>query len=425
MNLLSRRDFLTSSRAGLPAWVFTPVEGVRWYPRLAFFNQTPDPSGANVLVCIFLRGGMDGLNVVVPQGDSDYVNLRPSLAIPEMKTGNTQTAIDLDGFFGLHPSLAPLMDAWDDKGLAIVHAVGSPDPTHSHFDAMDYMERGTPGEKQVSTGWLARHLQVTAVQNGSPFRAVGFGGLLQASLHGPVPAIALQSIADFHLGGNKPSAQLDQFQSNLSGMYSFGSALDSQAALTLETTDALKKVAASPYQPAGGTNYPATQFGQALEQVAQLIKSHVGLEIAALDIGGWDTHVNEGSVVGQMPKLLDDLGSSLAAFYKDLGDGMKGVTVVTMSEFGRRAKENGGGGTDHGHGNVMFVLGKSINGGKVYGEWPGLAPEKLVAPGDLAVTTDFRSVLAELVQKHLKDSQIDQVFPDFQGYQPLGLAQEI
>jgi uncharacterized protein (DUF1501 family) len=425
MDTLSRRDFLTGGKAALPAWIFTPLEGVPWLPRLAFFNQSPDRPQSNVLVCIFLRGGMDGLNVVVPQGDQDYVNLRPHLAIPETKTGDTRTAIDLDGFFGLHPSLAPLMDAWDDKGLAIVHAVGSPDPTHSHFDAMDYMERGTPGEKQISTGWLARHLQITAVQNGSPFRAVGFGGLLQASLRGPVPAIALQSIADFHLGGNKQSPQLDQFQSRLSSMYAFGSDLDSQAALTLDASDTLKKVAASPYQPAGSAQYPATQFGKALEQVAQLIKSQIGLEIAAVDIGGWDTHVNEGSVIGQMPILLDDLGSSLAAFYKDLGDGMKGVTLVTMSEFGRRAKENGGGGTDHGHGNIMLLLGKSINGGKVYADWPGLAPEKLVAPGDLAVTTDFRSVLAELVRKHLKDPHIDQVFPDFQGYQPLGVARDI
>jgi len=193
----------------------------------------------------------------------------------------------------------------------------------------------------------------------------------------------------------------------------------------MDATDTLKQVTASAYQPAGGAQYPASQFGKALEQVAQLIKAQVGLEIAALDIGGWDTHVNEGALVGQMPKLLDDLASSLAAFYQDLGDSMKEVTVVTMSEFGRRAKENGGGGTDHGHGNVMFVLGKRINGGKVYGEWPGLAPEKLVSPGDLAVTTDFRSVLGELVQKHLLDAQIGQVFPDFSTYQPLGLAQDL
>jgi uncharacterized protein (DUF1501 family) len=422
---LSRRNFIASTLQTLPAWIFTPLEGVRWLPRMAFFNQTPDRSQGNVLVCIFQRGGMDGLNVVMPQGDPDYINLRPTLAIPEMKPGDASTAIDLDGFFGLHPSLAPLKDAWDDKGLAIVHAVGSPDPTHSHFDAMDYMERGTPGEKQIPTGWLARHLQITASQTGSPFRAVGFGGLLQASLRGPVPAVALESITDFHLGGNKQSPLLSQFQSDLSDLYSFDTVLDPQAVLTLDATETLKQVAASTYQPAGGAQYPASQFGKALEQVAQLIKSQVGLEIAALDIGGWDTHVNEGALVGQMPKLLDDLAVSLAAFYQDMGDGMKGVTVVTMSEFGRRAKENGGGGTDHGHGNVMFVLGKRINGGKVYGKWPGLAPEKLVAPGDLAVTTDFRSVLGELVQKHLQDPQIGQVFPDFSAYQPLGLAQDL
>jgi uncharacterized protein (DUF1501 family) len=422
---MTRNNFLMNSASALKGWTFTPVEIGRWLPRLAFFNPAQGSAHGNVLVCIFLRGGMDGLNVVIPQADPDYYFLRPKLAIAEMKTGDPKTALDLDGFFGLHPSLAALKDLWDDKGLALVHAVGSPDPTHSHFDAMDYMERGTPGVKQLSTGWLARHLQVAAAQSGSPFRAVGFGGLLQASLRGPVPAIALQSIASFHLGGAQPTPEIDQFQTLLKGMYAVDAELAAPVNLTLTAADDLQKVAASPYQPAHGIQYPASEFGKTLEQVAQLIKADVGLEIAAVDIGGWDTHVNEGTVDGQMPRLLSDLGSSLAAFYKDLGDAMKGVTVVAMSEFGRRVMENGGGGTDHGHGNIMFVIGKSILGGKVYGQWPGLASEKLVAPGDLAVTTDFRTVLAELVEKHLQDTQIDQVFPGFNHPAYLGLAQSL
>lgn len=420
---LSRRDFLKSALA-LPAWTLASTVPQKFRPRFAFLAPKGQEPRANILVCIFLRGGMDGLNVIIPHGDADYYRLRPSLAISEPKTGDDKTGIDLDGFFGLHPALRPLKDVWDEQALAFVHAAGSPDPTHSHFDAMDYMERGTPGDKQVGTGWLARHLQIAATENGSPFRAVGFGSMLPSSLRGPIPAIALKSIADFHLG-RKQNETIEQFQSAISSLYSVDPALSDRANFTLDAVKVLQNVVSSVYQPSNNAQYPESEFGQSLMQVAQLIKAEIGVEVAAVDIGGWDMHINQGGVEGEMSELLADLGSSLAAFHHDLGDVMNRVTVVAMSEFGRRAAENGGGGTDHGHGNVMFAMGKSINGGRVYGQFPGLSAEKLAAPGDLAITTDFRSVLGELVSKHLKNSALDQVFPNFTEFQPLGIAKNI
>lgn len=419
---LSRRDFLKS--AALPAWMLAPQTPREFRPRFAFLAPKGQEPRANILVCIFLRGGMDGLNVVIPHGDADYYHLRPTLAIPEPSAGNDETGIELDGFFGLHPSLRPLKDIWDDKGLAFIHAAGSPDPTHSHFDAMDYMERGTPGDKQVGTGWLARHLQVAATENGSPFRAVGFGAMLPSSLRGPIPAIALQSITDFHLGG-RYKGEVEEFQNIISSMYASDATLGERADFTLDAVQLLQSVVSGEYQPANGAKYPDSEFGQSLMQVAQLIKAEIGVEVAAVDLGGWDTHITQGQLKGDMPDLLADLGTSFAAFYHDLGDTMKHVTVTAMSEFGRRAAENGGFGTDHGHGNVMMTMGKSINGGRVYGQWPGLSAEKLVAPGDLAITTDFRSVLGELVLKHLKNPALDQVFPNFTNFQPLGIAGDI
>lgn len=421
--ILSRRDFLKNAFV-LPAWALAPTMPQKFRPRFAFLSPKGQEPRANILVCIFLRGGMDGLNAVIPHGDPDYYRLRPSLAISEPKAGNDKTGIDLDGFFGLHPAMHPLKDVWDDGSLAFIHAAGSPDPTHSHFDAMDYMERGTPGDKQVGTGWLARHLQFAANANGSPFRAVGFGSMLPSSLRGPIPAIALKSIADFHLG-RKQNESIEQFQSAISSLYSADSILSDRADFTLDAVQILQRVVDSSYQPSNNVKYPESEFGQSLMQVAQLIKSEIGVEIAALDIGGWDTHINQGGEEGEMSELLADLSGSLAAFHHDLGDIMKRVTVVAMSEFGRRAAENGGGGTDHGHGNVMFAIGRSINGGKVYGEWPGLSSEKLAGPGDLAVTTDFRSVLGELISKHLKNPALDQVFPNYAEYTPLGIAKEV
>ncbi len=402
---LTRRDFVRAM-----ALTALPVAVPAWMPRLAFAPTGMAPRG-DVLVCIFQRGAMDGLNAVVPCAESAYYDARPALAIQAPRSGDDTSAIDLDGFFGLHPALRPLKNVWDARQLAIVHAAGSPDPSHSHFDAMDYMERGTPGEKQIPTGWLGRHLQITAGQNDSPFRAVGFGTMLQTSLRGPVPATALRSIADFHLRGNQ--AALAQFQQSLASLYTGHDLLAQAGQTTFDAIDLLTKLNPAQYQPTGGVKYPTGDFGLGLMQVAQLIKADVGLEVACVDIGGWDTHAHQGAADGEMAKLLTELGEGLAAFHADLQDRANSITLVTMSEFGRRVHENASGGTDHGHGNVMFVMGGGVSGGKVYGDWPGLAPEKLAGPGDLAVTTDFRDVLGEIVQKRLLNNQISDVFPSY------------
>jgi uncharacterized protein (DUF1501 family) len=400
----SRRSFLTSLGAlSLPAW----------FPRLAFAAR-PDGHAAahDVLVCIFQRGGADGLNIVVPHGESAYHDARPTLGIAD--PGGTNGAIDLDGFFGLHPSLAPFKELYDDRALAVVHAAGSPDANHSHFSSMDVVERGTPSN-QVTTGWIGRHLQSLADGNTSPFRAVGFGSLLQASLRGPVSATALHSIVDFHLKGRKgmTAAQLTQFQSTLTSLYNGGTFTDLQGTQTFKAVTQLAQANPGQYQPENGAQYPTSDFGKGLLQVGQIIKAGLGLEVACVDIGGWDTHNAEGTTTGQLPGLLADLSASLHAFYTDMGSRMNSITVVTMSEFGRRLKENASGGTDHGSGSCMFVLGGGVNGGKVYAQWPGLAPEQLYGPGDLAPTTDFRTVLGEVVKKRLGNSALDSVFPGF------------
>jgi uncharacterized protein (DUF1501 family) len=407
---MNRRDFLkfgaTSTAA---AWTATVAPIPDLFARLVFAPPGQAPKG-DILVCIFQRGGMDGLNVVAPLGDKAYYQARPTLAIPQPKSGDSKSAIDLDGFFGFNPALKPLKDVYDDGGLAIIHACGSPDPTHSHFDAMDYMERGTPGEKTLQTGWLARHLKSMASQNTSPFRAVGMGTMLPSVLRGPVPATALQSIAEFHLGGKTRLPQLDYFQKLLDQFYAGSDPLSVQADLTFQAMETLSRVDVNHYQPVGGASYPETDFGIGLKQIAQLIKSDIGLEVAAVDIGGWDTHVAQAT---RLTALLEEFGGGLAAFYKDMGELMKRVTVVTMSEFGRRVQENANDGTDHGHGNLMMVVSKNIARSKIYGDWPGLAPEKLAAPGDLAATTDFRDVLSEVVQKRLGNSHLEEVFPGY------------
>ncbi len=376
----------------------------------------------DILICIFQRGGMDGLSAVIPYGDTDYYRLRSKLAVQPPSSSDPKSAIDLDGFFGLNPALKALKPAWDQGYLAIVHASGSPDPTHSHFDAQDYMERGTPGEKKISSGWLNRHLQSTAVQVRSPFRAVGIGSILPASLRGPYPLASLVSIADYHLGQKNLEASAASFRTAMEQMYSGSPTLSDQASLTFQALDMVQKIetnAAAAASPK--VKYPNTGYGAGLAQIAQLIKANVSLEAAALDILGWDTHAQEGASDGQLSRLLQQLAEGLASFYQDLGELSKQVVVVTMSEFGRRAQENGSAGTDHGHGNVMFILSRNIKASKVYGKWPGLAPDQLVTPGDLAVTTDYRIVLSELLQTRRGEQKLDAVFPDFQSPGYLGI----
>ncbi|HUK86567.1 MAG TPA: DUF1501 domain-containing protein, partial [Terriglobales bacterium] len=375
--------------------------------RAVYAAETTAGARKKRLVVVFQRGAADGLNIVVPHGEGAYYSMRPSIAIPR------QAVLDLDGLFGLHPSMAPLLPLFQQKHLAIVHAAGSPDTTRSHFDAQDYMESGTPGVKSTEDGWLNRCVHSLQEEKPSPFRAVALTANLPRILSGAEPAVALSNINEFGVGGRNSAAQ--PLASTFEAMYD--SSVDAVLHGTgQETFDAVKMLkAADPqrYTPAPGADYPRGRFGDALRQTAQLIKADLGVEVAFTDIGGWDHHVNEGNTQGQLANLLRDFSGSLTAFWTDLGDLAQDTVVITMSEFGRTARENGNRGTDHGHANAMFVMGGPVKGGKVYGHWPGLAPEQLYEGRDLALTTDFRRVLGEAVYAHLGNKELDAVFPGF------------
>lgn len=412
---LTRRNFLKlSSLSTLTGILNRPA----WMPRMAFRPASGGPAG-DILICIFLRGAMDGLNAVVPHAESRYHDLRPTIAIAD--PDQPQGVIDLDGFFGLHPALAPLKDIYDEKHLAFIHASGSPDPSRSHFSAQDYMERGVPGDLTIATGWLARHLSSITWQNDSPFRAVGMGGILQKSLSGPISALALKSIDGFQLNGDE--REIERVQQTLQSLYAGDGWLQQEGRLVFEAFDYLAAADPAQYQPQHGADYGEDAFGMGLKQIAQIIRADMGLETAAIDLNGWDTHAEQGGVEGYMANLLQQLAAGLSAFYTDMQDEMQRITLVTMSEFGRRVKENASLGTDHGHGNVMFLMGGGVNGGRVYGDWPGLQEENLDR-GDLAITTDYRTVLSEIVKKRLLNDQLSQVFPDFTQTPFLGLVQD-
>jgi len=402
--MTSRRAFLKGSAlaifgvGSMPAWLSRSV-----------YAAEASPRRNKILVAIFQRGAVDGLNVVVPFGEQRYYDLRPSIAIPR-PNGTQNSAVDLDGFFGLHPSLAPLKPIFDAQHLAIVDAVGSPDPTRSHFDAQDYMESGTPGFKATGDGWMNRALPRPSGPV-SPIRAVSLGSTLPRSLRGKNDAVAVNNLNDFQVRDAKGSATFESMYEK-----SMDTMLHGTGKETFDAVRLMQSIQKQAYTPANGAKYPNGRFGQSLQQIARLIKANVGLEVAFADIGGWDTHVNEVGrepAVGQLANNLGDFGQSLAAFYQDLGDRMEDVALVTMSEFGRTARENGNRGTDHGHANVMFVMGGAIRGGKVYGDWPGLTDEQLYEGRDLALTTDFRDILGELVAKHLGNPSIRTVFPSY------------
>ena len=377
--------------------------------------ETPAPNKKK-LVVLFQRGAMDGLNVVVPFAEPNYYRLRPTIAIPQPKSGEQDAAIDLDGFFGLHPSLQQLESLFRRQELAIVQAVGSPDPSRSHFDAQDFMESGTPGLRSTDDGWLNRSLQDAPETSNSAFRAVAFGPYLPLTLRGKASAIAIPDLKQFKIFGN-PKVTEGGFEA----MYAqtVDQALHGVGQETFEAVDSLKKLDPDNYQPENGAQYPKSKFGRSLQEVAELLKADLGMEVAFLDSGGWDNHVNEGGVQGQLANLLRDLGQGIAAFHQDLGHRMEDVVFVSMSEFGRTAHENGNRGTDHGHANCMFVMGGSVKGGKVYTKWPGMSDGQLYQDRDLAVTTDFRSVLGEILARHLGNRDLSGVFPCFDN-DPLG-----
>jgi uncharacterized protein (DUF1501 family) len=370
------------------------------------------------LICLFQRGAADALNVVVPHGEAAYYRLRPDIAIPRPATSAGMAgAIDLDGFFGLHPALAPLKPLWDMGILAPVHAVGSPSSTRSHFDAQDYMETGTPDQKATRDGWLNRYLALTGTCEAgcihgaapSPFRAVSMTPQTPRVLEGPAPTIAMSSLDEFSVRATGSAEE------RLEALYRTGTA-DIVHAAGGEMFEAVRILrAANPrqYLPSNGASYPASQLGQRLRQIAQLVKADVGLEVAFADVGGWDTHVNQGASTGQLAQRLDDLARSIAALVVDLGDRMADVTIMTMSEFGRTVRQNGSGGTDHGHASALFVIGGDVKGRTVHGPWPGLEPEQLHEGRDLALTTDFRAVFSEVAAKHLGASRLDTLFPGY------------
>ncbi|HEX6806330.1 MAG TPA: DUF1501 domain-containing protein [Terriglobales bacterium] len=407
--MITRRIFLRNS-----ALTVVGTAGVPLFLRRAAYGAQQPGTSPKRLVVIFQRGAADGLNIVVPHGEQAYYAMRPSIGIPR------NAVIDLDGFFGLHPSLAALKPIWDQKHLAIVHAAGSPDPTRSHFDAQDFMESGTPGVKATDDGWLNRSLRSLPSAEDA-FRAVAMGFALPRILQGSEPAVAMNNISDFGVGGRNPKTA--PIENTFEAMYaaSVDTVLHGSAQETFGAVKMLQSANPAQYSPAPGANYPRGRFGDSLRQLAQLIKANLGVQIAFADIGGWDHHVNEGSTEGQIANVLREFSQSLGAFWVDLGDLAEDTVIVSMSEFGRTARENGNRGTDHGHANVMFVCGGPVKGGKVYGRWPGLDASQLYEGRDLALTTDFRTVMGEAVSRHLGNTNLRQVFPGFDPQAFLGL----
>jgi uncharacterized protein (DUF1501 family) len=395
MHACTRRSFMKQGALSLVAMGAVPGFVVR-----SALAQTRAARG-KVLVVVFQRGAVDGLSMVVPHGDPQYYGSRGSIAIARPTGGGG--AIDLDGFFGLHPSLAGLAPLWTERRLGIVHACGSPDVTRSHFDAQDYMESGTPGVKSTEDGWLARGLAATSGKDASPFRAVALGPALPRVLRGEAGAVAMSSLAEFDIRDAAVLAGRLDARRGFESLYEQGvrDLLYGTGRETFDAVKMLKSAAPQRLAPANGAVYPRGRFAESLRQIAQLIRADVGLEVAFTDMSGWDTHAAQGSERGQLATRLTEFGDALAAFDRDLGDRMRDVVVLTMSEFGRTVRENGNRGTDHGHATAMFVIGGAAKGGIVHGRWPGLAREQLHEGRDLAVTTDFRSLFTEVAVRHL------------------------
>ncbi len=406
--MMTRRIFLKNGSLALVSLGFAPK----------FIAATAHAAQARkkVLVAIFQRGAVDGLNVVVPFGEQAYYAGRPTIAVP--RPGATDGAVDLDGFFGFNPRMAPLAPLFKRGDLAIVHATGSPDETRSHFDAQDYMESGTPGVKSTRDGWLNRYLHDKEHNSATPFRAVALAQQLPRSLQGNEPALAIGQLSQFGIRAGQNS---DMVAATFESQYAAAadSMLNSTGREAFDAVKMMKTANPSAYSPENGAEYPKSGFGDAMRQIAQLVKSDLGLEVAFTELGGWDTHVQQMQP-GQLPARLDDFGKGLAAFTQDLGERMADVVVVTMSEFGRAVRENGNRGTDHGHGNVMLLMGGPVKGGKVYGRWPGLEQNQLWENRDLAITTDFRDVFSEVVTGHLGATDTSRIFPGFTAKPRLG-----
>ncbi len=411
--MISRRAFMKAGSLALVSLGADPL----FIDRAAYaLRQSGGRARGRTLVCLFQRGAVDGLSMVVPVADPAYWTHRNRIAIPR------PDLLPLDGQFALHPRLAPLRALWDRKQLAVVHAVGSPSLTRSHFDAQDFMETGAPDQRSTTDGWANRFCQNPNQHADTPFRSVAFGAQLPRTLAGSAPALAIKDLRTFGLreardDGNRPltTAFESLYGGDATGLVA------SSAAEGFEAIRMLRAANPANLGAANGAEYPRGELGTSMRQVAQLIRADLGVEIAFVDVGGWDTHVNQGAAQGQLATRLDDFGAAIGAFVTDLGDRMSDVALVTMSEFGRTVKENGTGGTDHGHGTAMFVIGGDVRGGTVQGRWPGLAPDSLHEGRDLAVTTDFRTLFAEVLQGHLGPANLEGVFPGFTAGAPLGL----
>ena len=404
--MTTRRIFLKSTGMAMVTLGFAP----------SFLARTVEAAGTRrkLLIAVFQRGAVDGLNMIVPFGEAEYYRVRPSIAIAR-PGGGEGAVIDLNGFFGLHPRMAPLKSLWDNRSLAIVHASGSPDSTRSHFDAQDYMESATPGVKSTRDGWLNRYLQV-AHETASPLSAVAMTRQMPRSLQGRAPTLAMGTVGEFGVRGSMDAR--DSFESAYAA--AADQVLKGTANDAFEAMRTLSSAAAErQYRPANGAVYPRTPYGQALQEIARLAKADVGLEIAFAESGQWDHHVNEGGATGQIANRLADFAGGLAALAQDLGDRMADTIILTMSEFGRAVAENGNRGTDHGHGNAMLVIGGGVKGGEIYGDWPGLKAEQRFEGRDLKITTDFRDVFGEILMRHLgaAETTAAKVFPGY-GVKP-------
>ena len=443
MNPLSRRLFLKNGGVALASVGLIPALGPAFLRR-AVYGAEPAVRG-KTLICLFQRGACDGLSMVTPHGDRDLYKLRPQIAVPAPTAGNRDASLlDLDGFFGLHPAMAALLPLYKAGQMAVIHAAGSPSGTRSHFDAQDFMESGAPDNKSVPDGWLSRTALLCpedrARAKNNPFRAVALGGAMPRSLQGDANALAIPDLRSFGLNDNAPGAKRGRrgasgandalmagammgggasAEGGFETIYdrAVGDVLHGTAQESFAAMDQLKRLNVGAYTPANGAKYPGGKFGTSLAQIAQLIKADMGVQVAFADMGGWDTHVNQGGATGQIAQKFREFSTAIAALYADLGDRMADVTILTMSEFGRAARQNGGGGTDHGHGAAFLALGGSVNGGKVLGDWPGLSPDKLYENRDLAVTTDFRAVFSEVAVKHLgiPKTGIPKLFPGYAG----------
>lgn len=404
---LSRRQFLGVSGATAIA-AATPA----WLPRVALAQDAC--TDRDVVIAVFLRGAADALTMCVPHGDPHYYAARPTLSVPQPDSGSPFAATDLDGFFGLPPSLTALLPAYSNGDLLIVHACGSIDTSRSHFDAMTLMELANPANPGQFTGWLGRHLATTApLVPGAVLRGVALGGRMPRSFGGAPASLPVPKPAIFTLSGGMSTnaarrAVITQMHDATTDP------LRTAAQTTQATIDLLATIDFVNYLPAGGAVYPDSPFGQSMRAAAALIKSDIGVEAIGADIGGWDHHVRMGPLEGILASKLTDLAATLAALHADLSAANgRNFVVVVHSEFGRRVEENGGKGCDHGHGGAMMVLGNHVNGGQVIADWPGLAPEQLFESRDLERTIDYRDILAEIVQNRLANPDLAAVFPNF------------